>query len=566
VDLALLAQSLNSKSSGPLWTLLGAVLALLAIGCVNVAGLLLARGVKREREMAMRVAIGAGRWRLLRQLLTENILLGLIGGAGGLAFAALYMHVSEVTMPERVARYLAGWSNISLNGRALGFSLALAVGAGIISGFAPAMEALRVDLVDQLKSGSRAVTGSGRSRKLRNMLAVSQISLAVALVVGAALMCKGMLGMLHLGDRYRPAQTLIFHVQLPVGRYDTPEKVAGWYGRSLDSLRALPGVESAAIAGALPYSDEAWLDEFQIENRPATPGDSPKTLRLTVSDGYFGAFHIALASGFTGGRLFNSGDDLHSQPVAVVSRQFASRYFPKSNPLGHRIRMSWAGAEQTPWVTIVGVVDEADYSMWERSHPAAVYLSAAQLPQAAMTYSILAKGDGRPIAPEVRLAPEVRKALAELDPVLPLDGVESYAQYLRERLAGMFYVAATLGLDAFIALLLAAIGIFGVMANLVGERTREIGVRLAMGARREDVLGMMLRRAVWLTGLGLGIGLVLAFGLAHGVASLLYQVSPNDPVIFASITASITAVAMLASWLPARRASQIDPIVALRDE
>jgi len=538
----------------------GATLFVLLVVCANIANLQFARGIARRPEIAMRTALGAGRWRLLRQLLTENILLGLIGGAGGLAFAALYMHVSEVAMPERVARYLAGWSNISLNGRALALSLALAIGAGIVSGFAPALEALRIDLVEQLKSGSRSVTGSGRSRKLRNLLAVSQISLAVALVVGAALMCKGMLGMLRLGDKYQPAQTLIFNVNLPTGRYDTPEKLAAWYARSLDSLRALPGVESASIAGALPYSDDAWLDEFQIEDRPTTPGDSRKTLRLTVSDGYFAAFHLALASGFTGGRLFNAGDDLHSQTVAVVSREFAARYFPQANPLGHRIRMSWAGAAQTPWVTIVGVVGEADYSLWERSHPAAVYLNAAQLPQAAMTYSILAKGD------PLTIAPEVRKSLAALDPVLPLDRVETYAHFLRERLAGMFYVAATLGLDAFIALLLAAIGIFGVMANLVGERTREIGVRLAMGAQREDVLGLILRRALWLTTAGLAIGLLLAFALAHGVANLLYEVSPNDPLIFASIAAAIAAIAMLASWLPARTASQIDPMGALRDE
>jgi putative ABC transport system permease protein len=538
----------------------GATLFVLLVVCANIANLQFARGIARRPEIAMRTALGAGRFRLLRQLLTENILLGLIGGAGGLLFALLYMHVSEITMPERVARYLAGWSNISLNGRALGLSLLLALGAGIISGFAPALEALRINLVDQLKSGSRSVTGSGRTRKLRNILAVSQISLAVALVIGAALMCKGMLAMLHLGDRYQPAQTLIFNVHLPANRYDTPEKVAAWYSRSLDALRGLPGVKSAAIAGALPYSDEAWLDECQIENRPAKPGDSLSALRLPVNAGYFDAFRIALASGFTGGRLFNSADDPHSQPVAVISREFASRYFPKENPLGHRIRMGHDGAGQTPWLTIIGVVDEANYSLWERSHPAAVYMNAAQLPQAAMTFSILANGDGRAIAPEVR------KALAALDPVLPLDGVESYEQYLRERLAGMFYVAATLGLDAFIALLLAAIGIFGVMANLVGERTREIGVRLAMGAQREDVLGMILRRAVWLTGLGVGVGLVLAFGLAHGVANLLYEVSPNDPLIFASITAAITAIAMLASWLPARRASRIDPMVALRDE
>ena len=243
-----------------------------------------------------------------------------------------------------------------------------------------------------------------------------------------------------------------------------------------------------------------------------------------------------------------------------MSRAFVARYFPGENPLGHRIRMGSAGPEPTPWLTIVGVADEVNYSLFLKDRPAAVYMDTAQLPPAGMIYAITTKGD--PLA----LAPAVRKALVAIDPTLPLDGVQTYTQFLHERLTGIFYVAAMLGFDALVAMLLAAIGIFGVMANLVGERTREIGVRLAMGAQREDVLRMILRRAGWLTGIGVSVGLLLAFGLAHGVASLLYEVSPNDPVVFGSITAAITGIALLASWLPARRAARIDPMVALRDE
>jgi predicted permease len=528
----------------------------LLVVCANIANLQFARGIARRPEIAMRTALGAGRVRLLRQLLTENILLGLIGGAGGLLFAMLYLHLSIISMPERVARYMAGWSNISLNGRALVLSLLLAAVAGVVSGFAPALEALRVNLVEQLKSGSRAVVGAGRSRKLRNVLAAAQISLAVALVIGAALMCKGMLGMLHLADPYQPSRTLTFNVHLPTARYDTPEKLAAWYDKSLDRLRTLPGVEHAEVLSALPYSDWGWLDDYQVENRPLMPGKSQTGLRLPVSAGYFGAFRIPIISG----RAFARSDDLHSQPVTIVSRAFVERYFPGENPMGHRIRMGGSGVDQTPWLTIVGVADEVNYSLYLKDRPPAVYLDAAQLPPPGMIYSITTKGD--PLA----MAPAARKALAALDPTLPLDGVQTYSQFIHERLTGTFYVAAMLGFDALVALLLAAIGIFGVMANLVGERTREIGVRLAMGARREDVLGMILRRAGWLTGIGVSAGLLLAFALAHGVASLLYQVSPNDPVVFSGITATIVVIALFASWLPARRASRIDPVVALRDE
>ena len=355
---------------------------------------------------------------------------------------------------------------------------------------------------------------------------------------------------------YQPDKVLTFNVELPQARYDTPQKQAAWYEDSLQKLRALPGVTHVELSTALPYSDNAWLQDCAIENRPIVPGKFQSALRLPVSDGYFAALHIFIVAG----RGFTKSDSLGSQPVAVVSQQFVARYFPGENPIGRRIRMGDSNSSQEPWLTIVGVAQETSYSTWDQTLKPAVYMSAAQMPPLRATYAVMTDGD--PLA----LAGPVHKALAGLDPTLPLDVMMTYRQYLNELLTGLMYAAAMLVVDALIALLLAAIGIFGVMGNLVGERTREIGVRLAMGARREDVMSLILRRAAWLTGTGVCVGLVLAYGLAHLVANLLVGVRSDDPGVFAAITVTVAAIALVTSWLPARRASRIDPMVALRDE
>jgi predicted permease len=425
----------------------------------------------------------------------------------------------------------------------------------LIAGLTPALQALRLNLADQLKAGSRSTTGSRRTHRLRNLFAVAQISLAVALVIGAALISKGMAAMLHRADEVHPAKILTFNVKLPKARYDTAGKQADWYAQSMDKLRALPGVTHAEISSALPYSENGWLQDCVIENRPVMPGKFQSALRLTVSNGYFAAFHIPIVAG----RAFAQSDALNALPVAIVSRRFAERYFPGEEPIGHRIRMGGQDSPE-PWLTIAGVAEETSYSTWDDTPQPAVYLSAAQMPQDEATYALMTEGD--PLA----LAGPARQALAGLDPALPLDVVMSYQQYVHELLTGLMYAAAMLVVDALIALLLAAIGIFGVMANLVGERTREIGVRLAMGAQREDVLRMILRRAAWLTGIGVSVGLLMAFALARGEANLLYGVRPGDPLVFAAITMLIVGIAMLASWFPARWAARIDPMVALRDQ
>jgi putative ABC transport system permease protein len=535
--------------------IMGATLFVLLVVCANVANLQFARGIERRTEIAMRTALGASRMRILRQLLTENMLLGLIGAGGGLFLGWLYLRLTLLFMPERVARHMSGWSNISLNGRAFALSVSLALLAGLLSGIAPALEALRINLASQLKSGSRSTIGSGHRRWLRNTFAVAQISCAVALVIGAALMAKGMNTQFHIADGYAPEKVLTFQIALPESRYDTPEEQVAWYADSLQRLRNLPGVSQAEITNALPYSDYGWNRELVIENRPASPGKDQNALNVVVSSGYFSTFHI----GILDGRGFAPGDSLQATPVAVVSRRFVTEYFAGQNPIGHRIRMGGADSHD-PWLTIVGVAEEAKYTLWDQNSHAVVYVSTAQRPSPTTTYAVMTNGDA------LTMAEPARKALAAIDPTLPLDSLLTWRHLLNDSLIGLMYAAGMIAFDALIALFLAAIGIFGVMANVVGEQTREIGVRLAMGARREDVLGMVLRRATRLTAVGLVSGLVLAFFLAQMVANLLRGVRPDDPLVFTVIAAAIVAIALGSSWIPARRASRVDPIEALRSE
>ncbi|MGO9436660.1 MAG: ADOP family duplicated permease [Terracidiphilus sp.] len=534
---------------------MGATLFVLLIVCANIANLQFARGIDHRPQIAMRVALGAKRTRIVRQVLIETMLLALAGAAAGLVLAKLNLQVMGAYMPPRVARFMAGWDNVSLNGRAFLFSVGAALAAGIVSGIAPALDALRINVADQLKAGSRASTGAAGAHRLRGAFAVAQVSLAVALVIGAALLSKGMLWMLHRPDVYAPKTILTFNVSLPPTRYDTPRKQAAWYNDSLAKLRALPGVTHANVATALPYNDNAWLVECAIESRPTLPGKTQSALHLPVSPGYFSQFHIPIVAG----RGFTASDTPDTLPVAVVSRRFVTQYFPSENPIGHRVRLG-GNTVHEPWLTIVGVADEVSYGLWDQTPRAAVYMDAAQVPSPGTEYAMTTTGD--PLA----LAPAARKALVSIDPALPINTVETYQQLENDNLTGLMYASFMLAMDAVIALLLSAIGIFGVMANLVGERTREIGVRLAMGARREDVLRMILARASRLTAVGLGVGLVLTYGLTRLVANLLVGVRPDDPVVFIGITVAIAGIALGSSWIPARRASRVDPMQALRSE
>jgi putative ABC transport system permease protein len=534
--------------------MLGGTLFVLMVVCANVANLQLARGIARRPEIAMRNALGATRWRVLRQLLTENILLGLAGALGGLAFGELCLHMIVAAMPARVARFVAGWSNMKLDGRAFAFSLLLAGLAGVVAGLAPAIDCFRVNAIENLKAGSRAATGSGRSHRLRNFFAVAQIALAVSLVIGATLIGKGLNSWFHLPDRFRPNQTLTFNLTLPATRYATAEQRSNFYAATLVRLRTLPGVTHAEMATALPYDDNGWVRDVEIEKRPASPGKLQSAYYLPISDGYFDGLGIPVIAG----RAFHGDDSLLSEPVAIVSERFVREYFPGEDPLGHHIRMGRDKGE--PWMTIVGVAKETDYSLWDPTVHPAVYVSSIQAAPASTGFILTTNRD------PILLAPSAHAAIAHLDPLLPVDAMETYSQLLRDNLVGLMYAAAMLAFDGAFALFLAAMGIFAVMSNLVMERKREIGVRLALGALRENVLKLMLARAGRLVVTGLAIGLVSAFFLAIGLRSLLQGVEPNDPWVFSGVAGVIASVALLSSWLPARRAVRADPMAALRDE
>ena len=354
---------LLTSINGPLTPLymqmiMGATLFVLLIVCANVANLQFARGLGRRNEMAVRTALGAQRRRLLRQLLAESVLLGLAGAVAGLLLAKAGLQVSLHYMPERVARYVAGWGQISLNGRALALSLLLAVLAGVISGFAPALETLRVNLVEQLKAGGRTATGSGGTHRLRNVLAVAQIALAVVLVIGAALMAKGMYALTHRSDVYATKQILTFNVNLPEKHYGTATQQEAWYEGSLNRIRDLPGVKAAVVTTTLPEGNNgAWQDDFRIDNQPTVPGKTQYGSRLTVSAGYFGALHVPVVAG----RAFSDSDGPNTTPVAMVSEKFAEEYFPGTSPLGHKIRMGVMRHSTDPEVTIVGVTGNVRY-------------------------------------------------------------------------------------------------------------------------------------------------------------------------------------------------------------
>jgi putative ABC transport system permease protein len=529
---------------------------LLLIVCANISNLQFSRSLSRRPEIAIRTAIGASRPRILRQLLTESILLGLCGGVVGIVLARINIYVNLMAMPQRIARYMPGWSNISLDWRALGYSVALTLIVGIISGIAPAYAAMRVGVSEQLKAGSRTLSDTAKSHRLRNLFAIAQIALSVALVIGASLMATGTYAMLKATQSYDPDHLLTFSIALPEGRYVTAAQQTAFLDQSLDRFRSIPGVLSADLTTALPYNNTGvWVQDFVIEHNPTLPGQFRNTQRITITPEYLASMKIPLVSG----RLLSASDAAGTMPVATVSRSFAQRYFPNQNPIGQRIQLG-KDASGTPWLTVVGVVGDA-LTIWvDRVPQPAVYLSYRQFPVGDPTFAV--RTNGNPLT----LAPAVRHSIASVDGSLPVDNLESYRAYLHESLIGLIYVVATLAANAGIALLLSALGIFGVMANTVTERTQEIGIRLALGAERTHIEAMVIRRGLILAGVGLALGLPLAFGLARGVSSLIYGTDAGNHLIFSLTTLTIVVVALLATWLPAHRAAGIEPMSALRSE
>jgi putative ABC transport system permease protein len=535
--------------------LLAAVGFVLLIACANVANLQFARGAARQREFAVRTALGAHRWRVVRQLLTESIALSLVGAAVGFGLAEWGVQLILAYMPADIARYIAGWYEIQLDARAFAFALGLAVLSGVVSGLAPAIQSSKPDLNETLKESGRG-TSAGRSRqRVRSVLVVSELALALVLLIGAGLMVTGVKSLLAVRQPYDPRHVLSVQINLPEGKYNDLRKRASFYGQVLEQLRSVPEIESAAIVRSLPYGDGHRVVQLGIEGVPVEKGEYRSAQSETISPDYFSLMRIPLREG----RMLGERDGAESLPVVVVSERMARRYWPGQSALGRRIKAGAADSEK-PWLTIVGVVGEIQYDWLDREPPPVLYQSYRQAAEGWTTLAVRSHGD------PMRVVTAVRSQVAKVDPDQPLAEIKTLDRVMTDAVLGLSYVAVMMTVLGVIALALSAIGVSGLMAYAVTERTHEIGVRLALGAQRDSVLRMLVGRGMLLAGIGLGIGLTGSIFIARLLSSLIFGVSATDWTTFGGVLLAMAVVALAASYFPARRAARLDPTIALRHE
>ena len=537
--------------------LLCASLFLLLIAAANVANLQYARAAEREREIAVRLALGAGRLRLIRQLLTESVLLGLLGACLGLVLAKIGLMLILTAMPPEVAKYIAGWKEIGLDLRALAFTIGIAAMAGIVSGLAPAVRSTRTGLSQGLKEGGRGSSAGIARRRTRGILVVSEVSLALILLVGAGLMVRGFRALLDVNRGLSPETLLTMRVTLPEARYKEARQQYSFYDQALAGIQTIPGVESATLATSVPFGNSSTsLGTLSIEGLPApAPGEQRSALLQTISPSYFHTMRIPLRQG----REFAETDGPDSMPVAIVGEHMAERYWPGQDPVGKHLR---SGQPDDPksWLTVVGVVSDVKYEWITRDPELVLYLPYRQAP---LSYSYIIV---RAVSDPINLTAAVRSKLAGVDPGQPIFEVNTLERVITNSVVGLAYVAALMAIIGVIALVLSSVGVYGIISYSVTERTHEIGVRMALGAGRTDVLRMVVGRGVALTVIGLGIGLPLSILLARLLSGLIFGVSSTDIATFGGVSFVLISVAVLASYVPARRATQVDPMVALRYE
>jgi putative ABC transport system permease protein len=538
--------------------LLGAVGFVLLIACADVANVQFARVTGRQKELAVRAAMGASRARIVWQLLTESVLLALVGGVLGLLFAQWYITLILAYMPADVEKFIAGWKTISLDAGALLFTMGIALLSGILAGIGPALMTSRTNLSETLKESGRG-SSAGRARhRLRNALVVAEVSLSLVLLVGAGLLVKGFYALLSVNESYRPESLLTLNLSLPELQYNQKSGRISFHEQTLARLGQIPQVQSAALATYVPYSNGggASLRTFSIEGRqPRERGELSTAIMETISPNYFGLMEIPLRAG----RVLKDFDADGTLPVAVISKSLARRYFPEENAIGKKIKVGPADGT-APWLTIVGIVDDVHYSWIYKEDVPTLYRSYRQA--APFYVSLVLRSTGDPLA----LVPAVRSQIAAVDPDLPLFNIIALDKLISESILGIAYVAAMMGVLGIIALVLASVGVYGVMSYAVTERTNEIGIRMAMGATANDIRRLVLGKGTLLTLIGMGIGLPLAFALATALSGLLFGVRAADPMAFVGLPLILAGVATFASYLPTRRALRVDPIVALRYE
>jgi len=535
-----------------LWLLFGAVGFVLLIACANVANLLLARGAWREREIAVRAALGAGGYRMVRQLLTESILLSLTGGIAGLLIAmsaTKYLATLPALQIPRIAQTRLDW-------KALLFMTGVSVLTGIIFGLAPALHSRKVDLASTLKTGGRTEMGNKSQAKMRRLLVVAEVSLALMLLVGAALMGESVMNLWRVPPGFDAHGVLTFDINLPSTRYGKPEQSAAFYRELLERVRATPGVKSASGIFPLPLSDSQVRTTFVVEGRPVPKNEEPRTEFRTVGLDYFLTMKIPLLAG----REFTAHDDMHGTQVVIINEAMAKKYFAGENPIGKRIRPDAAPLGEPPMREIVGVVGNVKHRSLTAEADPESYMPYEQESIGDMTMVVRAEGD--PLA----LVPAMREQVKAIDAQVPLYRVRTLESYISDSTAQKRFTGMMYGTFAGLGLALAVVGLYGVMSHLVAQRTHEIGVRLAVGAARADILRMVLRYGMSLSAIGMGLGTVGALALSRVLASQLFGVTATDGWTYVAVIATLGLVSAAACYVPARRATRVDPIVALRYE
>jgi putative ABC transport system permease protein len=549
-------EDLSGGSRQFVLVLMGAAVFVLLLCCANVANLQLARAFARQKEIALRTALGATRWHIGRQLFVESILLALFGSGAALLLARWGLVVVHRNTPPFIVEHIAGLKHLQVDARVFLFTLAVAVATGIITGLAPAWHLSRPNINDTLKEGGRSSSLSVSRHRLRTLLVVSEVALSLVLLVGAGTMVKGFQSLVASDMGFDRSHVLTFHVALPEPKYADKDRVRGYYDRVLRDIGALPGVESAASVTSLPSGwNWNWV-EFAVEGKPPmTPGQAPSAIAQVVTPGFFSALRVPLRRG----RLLSEQDGAEAPPVAVISAAMAKQNWPDQDPLGKHIQMGRHGTAG-PFRTIVGIVGNVQPDPLDHDPDPTVYLPFAQQPESTSAFVVRTSGD--PLA----LASSIGTQLRGVDPEQPAYDVRSLEQVVSDGLSGIELSAHMMLVFGFSALTLAAAGIFAVMAYSVRQRTHEIGVRMALGARRVDVLRLVLGFAMKMAGVGLVIGLSLATLLTRALSSVLFGVVQTDVVTFALLTFLLAAVAAMAAYMPARWAMKVDPMVALRYE
>ncbi len=537
-----------------LWVLLAAVGFVLLIACANVANLLLARGTARGREIAIRAALGAGRKRIVRQLLTESVLLALLGGAVGALLAVWGLGALKSLAPADTPRL----EQIGVDARVFAFALAISCVTALVFGLVPALQASKPDLNETLKEGGRSDTSGGRGRRLRDLLVVSEIALTLVLLVGAGLLLKSFKRLQEVNLGYKPEGVLTARVSLPRAKYREPQKVAAFYEQLTENLRNSPGVEGVAAVGTILLTTTPNSTIITIEGRPNPPAAERTEVPLDpVTPDFFKVMGTPLLRG----RFFDAHDRRGSQPVAIVNETFARKFFPGEDPIGRRYLYGDPGGDNDQWFTIVGVVADMKRTDFNAEVRPETFYPLAQVPDTSMMLVVrAASGDA------ASLASLVRQQVRSLDADQPVYAVRTMDEQLAERRAQRRFNMLLLALFASVAMALAAVGLYGVMAYTVTQRQHEIGIRMALGAGAADVFRLVVGRGMILAAVGIAVGFVSALALTRLMTGLLFNVSAADPLTYAAVSLLLAAVALAGCLVPARRATKVDPMVALRYE